>query len=192
MASMLRAAVPLTRRAPPARGVARSARPPAHLPARSRRAGAPARAQSGTTVQSGDDGPLPPASVAANSVDTAAPPDFSTQALEEALSDAPGPAASFDWHRHWYAVAALDALERDVPNAMTILGQRVAVWLDNDLEWRALRDECPHRLAPLSEGRVAEDGTLQVKPCCSCHGIGWLSSDAFPFCAAVLVPRLAF
>ena len=31
---------------------------------------------------------------------------------------------------------------------------------------RALRDECPHRLAPLSEGRVAEDGTLQ----CSYHG----------------------
>ena len=42
----------------------------------------------------------------------------------------------------------------------------MAVWLDSGLEWRALRDECPHRLAPLSEGRVAEDGTLQ----CSYHG----------------------
>jgi nitrite reductase/ring-hydroxylating ferredoxin subunit len=26
--------------------------------------------------------------------------------------------------------------------------------------WRAFEDRCPHRLAPLSEGRVEADGTL--------------------------------
>ena len=50
--------------------------------------------------------------------------------------------------------------------SLTVMNQRVAVWRDGAGNWRALRDECPHRLAPLSEGRVAEDGTLQ----CSYHG----------------------
>ena len=121
------------------------------------------RAQSGATrMQPGDDAPL---SFAAAPVDVASSDALS--ALAEALTDGhKSPAASFNWRRHWYAVAALDALDPDVPNAMTILGQRIAVWLDSGLEWRALRDECPHRLAPLSEGRVAEDGALQ----CSYHG----------------------
>jgi hypothetical protein len=72
-------------------------------------------------------------------------------------------AAPFDWARHWYAIAALDALDPDVPTAVTVLGERIALWCDASGEWRALRDACPHRLAPLSEGRVAEDGTLQVR-----------------------------
>jgi phenylpropionate dioxygenase-like ring-hydroxylating dioxygenase large terminal subunit len=32
--------------------------------------------------------------------------------------------------------------------------------------WRAFEDKCPHRLAPLSEGRIAEDGLLE----CPYHG----------------------
>jgi len=104
----------------------------------------------------------------ASAAATTAPADVSS-ALAEALLETPGSPSSFDWHRNWYAVAALDALDPGLPNAMTVLGQRLAVWLDNGLEWRALRDECPHRLAPLSEGRVAEDGTLQ----CSYHGWRW-------------------
>ena len=138
---------------------------PAH--AASRRRWAPPRAQLNPAAQSGGaarsgDVFKPPAVLAA-----AAVADVAT--LRDAVvQPAPAPAVEthgFDWSRHWYALAALDALDPAVPTAVTVLGQRIAIWRDASGTWRALRDVCPHRLAPLSEGRVAEDGTLQ----CSYH-----------------------
>ncbi len=73
-------------------------------------------------------------------------------------------ATRFDWRRTWYPVAQLESLEAStVPSAVTVLGERIALWRDAGGAWRALRDLCPHRLAPLSAGRVAEDGTLQAR-----------------------------
>ncbi len=72
--------------------------------------------------------------------------------------------ARFDWRRHWYAVAALAELDASLPTAVTVLGERIAVWRDASGTWRAFRDVCPHRMAPLSEGRLAADGTLQARP----------------------------
>ena len=164
MASTLRAAAPLACRTQATRGVLRRASP-LSLVSRKRRV----LARSGTVVQPG--GEEPSRAIAATPPVESAPLN-AAPSLADALADSPpGPSGSFDWHRHWYAIAALDALERDVPNAMTILGQRIAVWLDNGLEWRALRDECPHRLAPLSEGRIAEDGTLQARRACFCSRV---------------------
>jgi len=34
------------------------------------------------------------------------------------------------------------------------------LWRDGEGKWRCFADYCPHRLAPLSEGRVESDGTL--------------------------------
>ncbi|KAG2490580.1 hypothetical protein HYH03_010974 [Edaphochlamys debaryana] len=42
----------------------------------------------------------------------------------------------------------------------------MALWRDSKGAWRAVEDRCPHRLAPLSEGRLESDGTLQ----CAYHG----------------------
>jgi phenylpropionate dioxygenase-like ring-hydroxylating dioxygenase large terminal subunit len=35
-----------------------------------------------------------------------------------------------------------------------------AVWKDGAGKWNVFEDKCPHRLAPLSEGRIEDDGTL--------------------------------
>ena len=34
------------------------------------------------------------------------------------------------------------------------------MWRDGEGEWRCFEDRCPHRLVPLSEGRIESDGTL--------------------------------
>eukprot|EP00803_Ostreobium_quekettii_P002555 evm.model.scf_16.11 EVM.evm.TU.scf_16.11 scf_16:132540-135565(+) len=49
----------------------------------------------------------------------------------------------------------------------TLLGRRIVVWRDGGGQWRACEDACPHRLAPLSQGRIEpKDGSLM----CSYHG----------------------
>ena len=79
-----------------------------------------------------------------------------------AASPAPG-APAFDWLHAWYAVGMVDAFAPDAPTALRVVGVPLALWRDASGEWHAVRNECPHRLAPLSEGRIAEDGTLQVR-----------------------------
>jgi len=75
-----------------------------------------------------------------------------------------GPEESF--LRQWWPVAVTDFLDASRPHAFTLMGQDLVLWRDGSGEWRAFDDACPHRLAPLSEGRVEEDGTLL----CSYHG----------------------
>lgn len=54
-----------------------------------------------------------------------------------------------------------------VPYGFDLLGKRLVLWKDGQGEWRCFEDKCPHRLAPLSEGRIEpSDGTLM----CSYHG----------------------
>ncbi|MDX2099265.1 MAG: Rieske 2Fe-2S domain-containing protein [Leptolyngbyaceae cyanobacterium bins.59] len=73
----------------------------------------------------------------------------------------------FDWKEAWYPIFYLADLDRDRPNAFTLLEQDLVIWWDRTSEsWRVMEDRCPHRLAPLSEGRIAEDGLLE----CPYHG----------------------
>ncbi|MCO5606334.1 hypothetical protein L7F22_060522 [Adiantum nelumboides] len=79
----------------------------------------------------------------------------------------PGEARKFDWNVHWYPVAVVADLDKRVPTAVTILARDLVVWWDrNGKTWQVWDDRCPHRLAPLSEGRINEKGELQ----CSYHG----------------------
>lgn len=71
----------------------------------------------------------------------------------------------FDSREAWYPVFYLADLEKRSPNAFTLLGIDLVIWWDGSA-WRAMRDQCPHRLVPLSEGRIAEDGLLE----CPYHG----------------------
>ncbi|GAQ78147.1 pheophorbide a oxygenase family protein [Klebsormidium nitens] len=74
---------------------------------------------------------------------------------------------AFDWKAHWYAVGVVQDMDPSIPHPLTILGQPVVLWYDrNEAKWRCFLDQCPHRLAPLSEGRIDEEGRLQ----CSYHG----------------------
>ncbi|KAK1562102.1 hypothetical protein Q3G72_006335 [Acer saccharum] len=58
-------------------------------------------------------------------------------------------------------------LDKRVPHAKKILGIDVVVWWDrNESAWKVFDDTCPHRLAPLSQGRIDQWGRLQ----CVYHG----------------------
>lgn len=127
--------------------------------------------------------------------------DAHAPASSSANADNDDPNAKlFDWRRCWYPVALVESLKTDRPNAVELLGEPLVVWkpLGGDGSssgggggaaagaasggWVVQRDACPHRLAPLSEGRLETDGTLQ----CSYHG--WRFTSAGDL---ALVPQLA-
>jgi phenylpropionate dioxygenase-like ring-hydroxylating dioxygenase large terminal subunit len=73
----------------------------------------------------------------------------------------------FDCTEVWYPVYYLDDLDPTQPQAFTLLDVRLVIWWDGQAQiWRAFEDQCPHRLAPLSEGRITADGLLE----CPYHG----------------------
>lgn len=75
--------------------------------------------------------------------------------------------SKFSWRDHWYPVSLVEDLDPNLPTAFQLLGRDLVLWFDNNSnKWVAFDDKCPHRLAPLSEGRIDENGHLQ----CSYHG----------------------
>ncbi|XP_072988844.1 protochlorophyllide-dependent translocon component 52, chloroplastic-like [Typha latifolia] len=73
----------------------------------------------------------------------------------------------FDWYSQWYPVALVADLDKRAPHAKTVMGLDLVVWWDRAAgKWQVFDDRCPHRLAPLSEGRVDPWGRLQ----CVYHG----------------------
>ncbi|KAB1227774.1 Protochlorophyllide-dependent translocon component 52, chloroplastic [Morella rubra] len=73
----------------------------------------------------------------------------------------------FDWYAQWYPVMPICDLDKRVPHAKKVMGLDVVVWWDrNESAWKVFDDTCPHRLAPLSEGRIDQWGRLQ----CVYHG----------------------
>jgi phenylpropionate dioxygenase-like ring-hydroxylating dioxygenase large terminal subunit len=79
----------------------------------------------------------------------------------------------FDWQQAWYPVHYTRDLDKTKPTAFTLLGMDLVIWWEQQTEtWRAFEDQCPHRLVPLSEGRIAADGLLE----CPYHGWGFAGS----------------
>ena len=87
--------------------------------------------------------------------------------------------------RFWYAVMPIASLQNS-PQAFTLLGQRLVLWLDSDGKPAATEDRCCHRSAQLSKGQVI-DGNIR----CPYHGwsfdgtgacvkVPQLTSDAIP------------
>ncbi|XP_057956010.1 pheophorbide a oxygenase, chloroplastic [Malania oleifera] len=75
--------------------------------------------------------------------------------------------SKFTWRDHWYPVSLLEDLDPRLPTPFQLLGRDLVLWFDKSTaQWVAFDDKCPHRLAPLSEGRIDEEGHLQ----CSYHG----------------------
>lgn len=91
---------------------------------------------------------------------------------------------AFNFWQHWYPIAPVIDLDDRRPLPIMLLGQRFVVWnagtkaagngaassasaQSNRPQYRVFRDQCPHRLAPLSEGRV-DDRTGHLM--CSYHG----------------------
>jgi phenylpropionate dioxygenase-like ring-hydroxylating dioxygenase large terminal subunit len=79
----------------------------------------------------------------------------------------PALTATVDWKRHWYPLACLQDLDPSRPHAFTLLEQDLVLWWEAATQrWRAFADVCPHRLVPLSDGRLNERGELE----CPYHG----------------------
>ncbi len=73
----------------------------------------------------------------------------------------------FDWQEVWYPVFYVEDLDKTKPAKFTLLERDLVIWWDRHTNaWKAFDDRCPHRLVPLSEGRIAEDGLLE----CPYHG----------------------
>ena len=72
------------------------------------------------------------------------------------------------WGHTWYPLHFDKHADRTSPNSCTLLGAPVVFWFDpRAKEWAAALDVCPHRLVPLSEGRVCpESGGIE----CPYHG----------------------
>ncbi|WP_198648453.1 Rieske 2Fe-2S domain-containing protein [Cyanothece sp. BG0011] len=67
---------------------------------------------------------------------------------------------TFQWTKQWYPVAVIDHLDGSYPHQIQLLGKDLVLWQDGNNKWRCFDDVCPHRLVPLSEGRIESDGTL--------------------------------
>jgi phenylpropionate dioxygenase-like ring-hydroxylating dioxygenase large terminal subunit len=105
----------------------------------------------------------------------------SATSTETATSTEPAidalPGAGSIWRRSWYPVAYLKDLDPARPTPFTLLGDDLVLWYDRQAgaaggggadagQWRAFADVCPHRLVPLSQGRLNEAGELE----CPYHG----------------------
>ena len=74
----------------------------------------------------------------------------------------------FNFFQHWYPLSPIEDLDPKRPNPVMLLGLHLVIWKPGSLEtYRVFLDQCPHRLAPLSEGLV-DDKTGNLM--CSYHG----------------------
>eukprot|EP00898_Chlorokybus_atmophyticus_P005162 jgi/Chlat1/5647/Chrsp369S05411 len=74
---------------------------------------------------------------------------------------------SYHWNEQWYPVAFARDFDKKRPLAVTMFDVQYALFYDGKRgEFMCVEDRCPHRLAPLSEGRVTDDGQIQ----CPYHG----------------------
>ncbi|MBE9221475.1 Rieske 2Fe-2S domain-containing protein [Cyanobacterium stanieri LEGE 03274] len=74
---------------------------------------------------------------------------------------------NFNYQEVWYPVFFVEDLQKNRPNSFTLLGEDIVIWWEEKTsQWRVFTDKCPHRLAPLTEGRINEEGLLE----CPYHG----------------------
>jgi len=74
---------------------------------------------------------------------------------------------TFDLQAVWYPVFYLEDLDPKRIFSFTLLGIDLVIWWDaQGNQWQAMLDQCPHRLAPLSQGRINAKGLLE----CPYHG----------------------
>ena len=80
---------------------------------------------------------------------------------------------NFNWNNQWYPVGVIDQLDKERPHPIIVRGRELVLWFDESMtEWRVFEDRCPHRAAPLSEGRVEASGHLFC-------GISWVRPSLF-------------
>ncbi|KAG2450108.1 hypothetical protein HYH02_000211 [Chlamydomonas schloesseri] len=109
--------------------------------------------------------PATPSPPPASSPGSATVPATTTTSSTSASNSAG--AAPYNWFANWVPIVPTCYLDPARPTPVTTLGQPLVLWHHKTEGWRVMRDMCPHRLAPLSEGRVEEGGTRLA---CAYHG----------------------
>jgi len=75
--------------------------------------------------------------------------------------------SSFNFFQHWYPLLPIEDIDPQKPTTATVLGIPLVIWQPaSSNTYQIFLDRCPHRLAPLSEGRIDHSGNLM----CSYHG----------------------
>lgn len=76
--------------------------------------------------------------------------------------------SEFNFFQNWYPLSPIEDLDPTRPTPVTILGIRLVIWKPKSSEtYQIFLDQCPHRLAPLSEGYIDEKTDNLA---CSYHG----------------------
>lgn len=73
----------------------------------------------------------------------------------------------FSWSQNWYPVSPLSYLDASKPTPVTVLGKKLVIWQNQHQQWIVMDDQCPHKLARLSLGKITENGALM------CRHHGW-------------------
>jgi phenylpropionate dioxygenase-like ring-hydroxylating dioxygenase large terminal subunit len=72
----------------------------------------------------------------------------------------------------WAPVGSVSCLSGLDPTCLELFGHRLVVWQKSPTHWSVMMDECPHRFAPLSQGRVDP-----ITKCIECPYHGWQFHD---------------
>ena len=80
---------------------------------------------------------------------------------------------AFSWTEQWYAVCIEDNAPIDEPYAFTIFDRELVLFRAAPGRWSVLDDECSHRLAPLSEGRLTTLAGNDNEAVLECAYHGW-------------------
>jgi phenylpropionate dioxygenase-like ring-hydroxylating dioxygenase large terminal subunit len=113
--------------------------------------------------------PLPPQHYKVDAPPPAPPTDAPANADRgptPAEAAAEADAGPYNWYGQWYPAAAVGYLRPGRPEPLQLLNMRLVAFQGADGEWAVLEDACPHRLAPLSDGRLTAKGEVM----CSYHG----------------------
>ena len=54
----------------------------------------------------------------------------------------------------WIPILPTSNVDSKYPIPVTVAGVRLVAWKSAESNWSVMSDVCPHRLAPLSQGRV--------------------------------------
>eukprot|EP00536_Pseudo-nitzschia_multiseries_P014685 jgi/Psemu1/215631/e_gw1.752.7.1 len=109
-------------------------------------------ASTSTSTSTSTEEPIPPTRTTATATANATPVVPHLSKNQEALGKRTFP-------RTWVPLASVHELDPDRPTPLVFLEQRYIAYHDPNAKssdgWIVMDDACPHRLAPLSEGRVA-------------------------------------
>ncbi|KAI9106088.1 hypothetical protein DFS34DRAFT_589350 [Phlyctochytrium arcticum] len=92
---------------------------------------------------------------------------------------------STDVRRWWYPLVLAEDLETKKVLGTSLLGDHLVLWRDAEGTPVCLEDKCAHRSAPLSLGRITEDGELE----CAYDGWRYDSEGAVTHIPALLPDR---